>query len=75
MCQFTLQRGVKVAEGIKSANQRILGWGDYPGLLGWVLGSHKDPYRWSVMAEESERNLKGEEGTTSQGMKKPIEAR
>ena len=25
---------------------RILSWGDYPGLSGWPLCNHKDPYKW-----------------------------
>lgn len=57
---------------------RILIWGDYPELSGWVQGKHKGPYRRETRRSESEIGrsgiedlamllaLKVEEGTRGQ---------
>lgn len=37
--------GIKVADGIMLANQVILKWEDYPGLVRWAQCNRKCPYK------------------------------
>ena len=48
---------MKVADGIKVANQLTLRWQDSPGLARQTQCNHKGPYNWKREAEE--RALKG----------------
>lgn len=42
-CYVKWQMQIKVADGIKVANQLILEQGGYAGLSGWAACNHKGP--------------------------------
>ena len=46
---LTWQRGTKIADGIKVANQLDLKWGDYFGLFKWAQSSNKHLQKWKRM--------------------------
>lgn len=52
VCKVMWQRRIKVANGIKFANQLTLKWGDYPGLFGWVHCNHRGACTWKKEAQE-----------------------
>ena len=47
-------KGMKVADGIKVANQLTLRWQESPGLARQTQCSHKGPKKWKREAEERE---------------------
>lgn len=42
-----LQRGMKVADGIKVTSPMALQWGSDPGLSGWDEYDHRDSDKWA----------------------------
>ena len=47
-------KGMKVAGGIKVANQLTLRWQESPGLARQIQCSHRGPKKWKREAEERE---------------------